>query len=82
MTKAELEKLFKNLKTEVKKINGVSGCGGNLSFPERKIIVYLTLNTDEVRDAVEKVVEGMVGNRLRRYEIEWEHTGHIDAADL
>ena len=77
MTEAELEELFKKLKTEVRKVNGVSGCGGNLSFPERKIIVHLMTDTIEVREAVLKVVETVIGSLISKYEVEWIHVGVI-----
>ena len=77
MTPKETEELFKKIKNEVRKIEGVSGCGGNLHFPERKIIVYLEIDTKEVKEAVLEQIETLINRRLPGYEVEFKKTGKI-----
>ncbi len=69
--KANKEQLFQTLKDEVRKVEGVSGCGGSLE----QLRVYLDKDTPEVRKAVLSVV----GDRSPADRLKFMKTGPISA---
>jgi hypothetical protein len=81
ISERKAEKLFKKIKQEVEKIDGVFNCAGNLQLPARKIVIYLKVGTtEEVKEIIIQKIYAVVGNngfKLGTWEMEFETEGEF-----